>query len=215
MPIVDGLTSTKMIRSHEKTHGSDQLSTNAMMNGRIPIIAVSASLVEKNRQIYIDAGFDGWILKPISFSRLSEIMKGATDGSTRTANLYQPGNWEHGGWFRDTNIDAFAADTRPSGEPPLSAPGPSDPPGGVKLAAATDDPFVKEEGESRQTLEQIRLAAQQGDGPADALSVPRMERNDSSEETITASQPVASPQPMSPAPDQGQGVHSKGGGTWP
>lgn len=99
MPIVDGLTSTKLIRSHESTHGSHHLSPRASLNGRVPIIAVSASLVEKERQTYIDAGFDGWVLKPISFSRVSELMDGIVDESVRDGALYAPGQWEKGGWF--------------------------------------------------------------------------------------------------------------------
>ena len=99
MPIVDGLTSTKMIRSYEKTHPMRRLSTRGALNGRIPIIAVSASLIERDRQTYIDAGFDGWILKPISFSRLAELLAGIVDPHVRRAALYQPGEWERGGWF--------------------------------------------------------------------------------------------------------------------
>lgn len=99
MPIVDGLTSTKMIRSFEKTHPEHLLSSRAQLNGRIPIIAVSASLVEKERQKYIDAGFDGWILKPISFPRLNELMAGIVESKVREDALYKPGEWEKGGWF--------------------------------------------------------------------------------------------------------------------
>ncbi|KAG9247124.1 PHY1, histidine kinase-group VIII protein [Calycina marina] len=99
MPIVDGLTSTKMIRSMEKSTDSPQLSNRASVNGRIPIFAVSASLVERNRQEYIAAEFDGWILKPIDFKRLSILMQGIVDDSPQSACLYRPGHWEHGGWF--------------------------------------------------------------------------------------------------------------------
>jgi CheY-like chemotaxis protein len=99
MPIVDGLTSTKMIRSHEKTTPSHKLSKRAALNSRVPIIAVSASLIEKDKQTYIDAGFDAWILKPISFLRLNELMNGIVDIKVRESSLYQPGKWEHGGWF--------------------------------------------------------------------------------------------------------------------
>jgi CheY-like chemotaxis protein len=99
MPIVDGLTSTKMIRSFEKTHSSHRLSRRAAANGRIPIIAVSASLVERERQIYVDAGFDAWILKPISFVRLEKLVKGIVNFSVRDECLYTPGKWEAGGWF--------------------------------------------------------------------------------------------------------------------
>lgn len=157
MPIVDGLTSTKMIRSFEKTHPSDVLSSRASLNGRIPVIAVSASLIEKERQTYIDAGFDGWILKPISFPRLAEIMNGIVDPDTRRRNLYKSGQWERGGWFSEGQPDVFAADTGPqSDKQPMAHPSK-----GVQIAAASDDPQVKEEESSTQTHEQQRMAAEQ------------------------------------------------------
>jgi CheY-like chemotaxis protein len=101
MPIVDGMTSTKMIRKVESTSSNmaDTLSTRANINGRVPIIAVSASLLETHRQEYINAGFDAWILKPISFTRLGDIMEGIVSGRAREQNLYLPGEWEKGGWF--------------------------------------------------------------------------------------------------------------------
>lgn len=100
MPIVDGLTSTKMIRAFEKTPEHPGHSKLASMNGRIPIFAVSASLVESERQIYIDAGFDGWILKPIDFKRLNTLLTGIHSEETRQLCLYFPGGWEQGGWFQ-------------------------------------------------------------------------------------------------------------------
>ena len=197
MPIVDGLTSTKMIRSFEKTHPTHLLSTRASLNGRVPIIAVSASLVERERQTYIDTGFDGWILKPISFNRLSEIMKGIVDADVRKNNLYRPGVWEYGGWFHEAQKDVFAADTKPSGEVPLNQGSDIPAPAGVKVAAAQDDPFVKEEDSSEQTLEQKRLA---GIDAPKASSMPELRhsavRAGSSEETVTQSQIVATPPPI-------------------
>ncbi|EME49702.1 hypothetical protein DOTSEDRAFT_121759 [Dothistroma septosporum NZE10] len=161
MPIVDGLTSTKMIRSFEKSHPNGRLSSRAALNGRVPIIAVSASLIEKERQVYIDAGFDGWILKPISFPRLSEIMQGIVDEQVRRTNLYQRGSWERGGWFHEGGQPASAADTRPSGAPPQQAPGASTSSQGVKVAALADGPATKEEETSKQSKEQIRLLEEQ------------------------------------------------------
>ncbi|KAJ4395407.1 hypothetical protein N0V85_006560 [Neurospora sp. IMI 360204] len=101
MPIVDGLTSTKMIRAFEKSnrHGGQQLSDIASDNGRVPIFAVSASLVEHEKDTYVDAGFDGWILKPIDFKRLETLLQGITDNKVRNDALYVPGQWERGGWF--------------------------------------------------------------------------------------------------------------------
>lgn len=116
MPIVDGLTSTKMIRSFEKSHPTHMLSQRASLNGRVPIIAVSATLAETNRDVYIEAGFDAWILKPINFPRLQELLKGIVDQETRSKCMYQPGQWEQGGWFRQSQPDVFAASTGPSTE---------------------------------------------------------------------------------------------------
>jgi len=219
MPIVDGLTSAKMIRSFEKSHPTHILSTRASLNGRVPIIAVSASLVEKDRQIYIDAGFDGWILKPISFNRLSELLTGIVDREVRRENLYKPGGWENGGWFDEVQKDVFAANTKPSAEPPTSAPGPSGASEGVKIAAMVDDPAVKEEGDSRQSQEQQRMLAEQRRGRGEeqteevapkSFSMPELGSKDyhrgsavseSSEATITdktteSPAPIAAEDPM-------------------
>lgn len=159
MPIVDGLTSTKMIRSFEKSHPKELLSSRAALNGRVPIIAVSASLLERERSKYVDAGFDGWILKPIAFNRLSEIMEGLVDQQVRKENLYHPGSWERGGWFGEGQKDIWAANTKPNEQPPQTAPSE-----GVKIAAASDGPAAKEEDESVQSQEQQRLLEVQDRG---------------------------------------------------
>lgn len=120
MPIVDGITSTKMIRSFEKTHLD--LSPRAKLNGRVPIFAVSASLVERERQIYIDAGFDGWVLKPIDFKRLNVLLEGIVDSKIRESCLYQPGEWERGGWFHKMQPSVLQSSTSPSNETPIQNP---------------------------------------------------------------------------------------------
>ncbi|KAF2670179.1 hypothetical protein BT63DRAFT_231307 [Microthyrium microscopicum] len=100
MPLVGGLESAKMIRDFEATQpGTAHLSPRASLNGRLPIIAVSATLVESKRQEYIDAGCDAWILKPTNFARLGELLQGIIDPEARSAALYTPGEWERGGWF--------------------------------------------------------------------------------------------------------------------
>jgi hypothetical protein len=120
MPIVDGYSSTKMIRSFEKTHPGSCLSPRAICNHRIPIFAVSASLVEKEKDKYIEIGFDGWLLKPVDFKRVTQLLKGITDDETRNSCLYAPGKWEQGGWFtpKTEKPDAFAVDTHPSDDKP-------------------------------------------------------------------------------------------------
>jgi CheY-like chemotaxis protein/anti-sigma regulatory factor (Ser/Thr protein kinase) len=122
MPIVDGLTSTKMIRSFEKTHSEFNLSRRAAVNGRVPIFAVSASLVERERQTYINAGFDGWVLKPIDFRRLNTLIAGIVDDESRNSCLYKPGEWERGGWFCKRQPSVFDAKTSPSDKTPVQNP---------------------------------------------------------------------------------------------
>ncbi|KAK4162864.1 hypothetical protein QBC43DRAFT_70995 [Cladorrhinum sp. PSN259] len=100
MPIVDGLSSTKMIRAFERKYSSPPPpGSSAPSLARIPIIAVSASLVEGKKETYVDAGFDGWILKPIDFKRLEKLLLGIVDEGVREELLYVPGFWERGGWF--------------------------------------------------------------------------------------------------------------------
>ncbi|KAI1814241.1 hsp90-like protein [Poronia punctata] len=118
MPIVDGLSSTKLIRAFEKSSDGLGLSTLARRHGHIPIFAVSASLVEKERSIYVEAGFDGWILKPIDFKRLNVLLEGITNDSVREQCLYQPGQWERGGWFGRREISP-AESVAPSSEETL------------------------------------------------------------------------------------------------
>lgn len=99
MPIVDGSMATQMIRTFEEENAESCLSDVAITNGRVPVLAVSASLVERDREQYIKAGFDGWVLKPIDFQRLSALFGGIVDDDARKQCLYRPGEWECGGWF--------------------------------------------------------------------------------------------------------------------
>ena len=122
MPIVDGLTSTKMIRSFEKSHPQAAVAARTTLNGRVPVFAVSASLVERERETYVRAGFDGWILKPIDFGRLQALLAGIVDAGKRHEARYRPGEWERGGWFTGRQPGILAADTTPSGESPTANP---------------------------------------------------------------------------------------------
>jgi signal transduction histidine kinase len=98
MPIADGMTATRMIREFEATT-PDALSHKAQKNERIPIFAVSASLLESEKQTYIDTGFDGWVMKPINFTRLNVLLNGLCNLEARAGASYKPGQWEIGGWF--------------------------------------------------------------------------------------------------------------------
>lgn len=123
MPIVDGFTSTKMIRSFEKTQSTACLSPRAALNGRIPIFAVSASLTENQMEKYVDLGFDGWILKPVDFKRVDQLLKGIVDDAERNSCIYQAGKWEQGGWFRlrEDRDTQYEASTEPNQQNPTAA----------------------------------------------------------------------------------------------
>lgn len=157
MPIVDGLTSAKMIRSFEKTH-TDIYSPRAALCGRVPIIAVSASLLERSRKEYINAGFDAWILKPISFDRLSQLMKAIVDRNVRESCVYKPGEWERGGWFNSGQKMSNDASITPSGQPSQSTPSSA-----VEEAAQSDEPVAGDEAGDIPD-EQERLLQEQDKG---------------------------------------------------
>ena len=82
-----------MIREYEATEDNK--------HSHIPIFAVSASLMEKDKQVYTDSGFDGWILKPIDFQRVNHLLEGLYEDEGRRNSVYIPGSgtWEKGGWF--------------------------------------------------------------------------------------------------------------------
>lgn len=91
---MNGSQSTQMIRKFEQS-----LAQSLEPSPRVPIIAVSASLTEANRYAYANTGFDGWILKPIDFTRLDLLLRGIKMPELRRDAVYMPGYWEKGGWF--------------------------------------------------------------------------------------------------------------------
>ncbi|KAF9561324.1 hypothetical protein CPC08DRAFT_635599 [Agrocybe pediades] len=108
MPILNGFEATRRIRDlevQEQSKGLTPQSTRRLsqiLNGRIPIFAVSASLLEQQRDDLSEHGLDGWILKPIDFKRLNVILKGITDPEQRHKDVYHPGcSWEAGGWLKN------------------------------------------------------------------------------------------------------------------
>lgn len=107
MPILNGFQATRKIREFEKAQGTELIQRSShVLNGRLPVFAVSASLVEHQRDELAECGMDGWILKPIDFKRLKFILKGVVDRTQRRSDVYQPGyNWERGGWLRDIAVD--------------------------------------------------------------------------------------------------------------
>ncbi|OQE29847.1 hypothetical protein PENSTE_c002G06652 [Penicillium steckii] len=98
MPIVDGIAATKAIREIESKRSNSSDTSEDHQPSRIPIFAVSASLVERDEFSYIETGFDGWIMKPIHFSRLETILEGVYNLDARKGPAGDR-DWEKGGWF--------------------------------------------------------------------------------------------------------------------
>lgn len=192
MPIVDGLTSTKMIRSFEKTNSSHKLSRRAAANGRVPVIAVSASLIERERQKYIEAGFDGWILKPISFVRLETLLEAIVNFKVRDECLYTPGKWETGGWFNKP-LSAHKAKEQSNTRPNSDKIPPSAPSQDLKEAAAhPDDPFASDGNPGTVPNEQKRLFEAQQKGEAKETLDSQAE--DGKEEEVITPKSFSAPQ---------------------
>ena len=107
MPILDGVSATKRIREEERRlspNASTPPRTYARNHNRVPIFAVSASLPESRADEITKAEFDGWIIKPINFRRVNELLGGIWDFDQRRRELYSPSStkkqhWERGGWL--------------------------------------------------------------------------------------------------------------------
>ncbi|CAO1630767.1 unnamed protein product [Parajaminaea phylloscopi] len=104
MPICNGQDACKRIRELEEGRASpDALAgrpPSHVLNGRVPIFAVSATLSPDMREEMSNIGMDGWILKPVDFGRLNILLRGIADVERRKSELWSPGkNWEKGGWL--------------------------------------------------------------------------------------------------------------------
>lgn len=107
MPLLNGYEATERIRALEEQTKNPDPRLSHILNGRLPIFAVSASLYEEQRDDMYNLGMDGWILKPIDFKRLRLILRGVTDPSQREKDVYKSGrNWEVGGWLTKPKVRA-------------------------------------------------------------------------------------------------------------
>ncbi|WP_047042241.1 ATP-binding protein [Vibrio mexicanus] len=66
MPVMDGLTATKKIREWEKEQGNEH---------RLPIVALTASVLEDEINSCIEAGMDSYLLKPYKSKQLFEKLQ--------------------------------------------------------------------------------------------------------------------------------------------
>ncbi|ENO88066.1 ATP-binding protein [Thauera linaloolentis] len=74
MPVMDGLEATRRIRAHERECG----------RRRIPILAMTASAREEDRQICLAAGMDDFLTKPLNIGLLYERVGSALETGAGT-----------------------------------------------------------------------------------------------------------------------------------
>jgi CheY-like chemotaxis protein len=65
MPEMDGLEATRRIRTQEQS---------GRRKGRLPIVALTASTLEDDRQICVDAGMDDFLAKPLNLEALRAVL---------------------------------------------------------------------------------------------------------------------------------------------
>jgi CheY-like chemotaxis protein len=76
MPEMDGYQATAAIREHEKQHG-----------GHLPIVAMTAHALDRDRERCLAAGMDSYLTKPIQLEKLYEMLERvATTGAAVVLN---------------------------------------------------------------------------------------------------------------------------------
>lgn len=73
MPVMDGITATKNIRSYEN---------NVHATRHVPIVALTAYALEGDEAIFMSSGMDGYISKPVQGQTLVRTIKKFTDRSS-------------------------------------------------------------------------------------------------------------------------------------
>jgi CheY-like chemotaxis protein len=73
MPELDGFTTTRIIREREQQRSSSTLPENSFSH--LPIIALTASMIEEDRKKCLEAGMDDFLLKPLKKDELETILE--------------------------------------------------------------------------------------------------------------------------------------------
>lgn len=74
MPELDGMGATRRIRSHPELRGT-------------PIVAITAFQTDGFRRAAFDAGFDGYLTKPIDFPQLNKLIQMLLPAEETTSDL--------------------------------------------------------------------------------------------------------------------------------
>jgi PAS domain S-box-containing protein len=119
MPTMDGLDATRAVRAMSPEHP----------NRRVPIIAMTASAMKRDREKCVEAGMDDFIAKPVSPETLTALMDRWLDkilrlqGETErrpSGRSPQPTPTEDGGGIKPTLFDEDALLDRMSGDRSLA-----------------------------------------------------------------------------------------------
>ncbi len=99
---MDGRQSAQAIRKFEQSlvGATSVESTIRRLDGHIPIVAVSATLLESQKE-ELGIHFDGWMLKPVDFKRMLQLLTGLSNAERRKEDAYRKGHWERGGWLNE------------------------------------------------------------------------------------------------------------------
>ncbi len=69
MPILDGVAATKQIRTD----------STGTLNSNVPIVALTAYAMSGDREIFLNAGIDGYLSKPVTLTKMKEAIHDAMD----------------------------------------------------------------------------------------------------------------------------------------
>ena len=80
MPEMDGYEATRRIRAREISEG----------RARIPIIALTANVLDEDRELCLRAGMDNFLSKPIELPRLDQLLQSVLDRSPTDSETAPP-----------------------------------------------------------------------------------------------------------------------------
>ncbi|NLS12024.1 response regulator [Vibrio sp. SM6] len=94
MPVMDGFEATKRIRAYEKEHNTER---------RVPIIALTASVIDDDVQRCFDMGMDDYVPKPFKGKVLNEKITSLLESSGPMTQTFAAAQYPHADSSTNTN----------------------------------------------------------------------------------------------------------------